>query len=110
MAGNVDSYDETARHLTSLIPMNLIARIFGARPPSMAPAHTVYLQQGQAMPLADALQKVAASRDVALLTQAIGHYSGYVREAAIARAVELGDSALLEPIAARINGTSQLMV
>lgn len=103
MAGTVDSYDETARHLTSLIPMNLIARIFGARPPSMAPAHTVYLQQGQAMALADALQKVAASRDVALLTQAIGHYSGYVREAAIARAVELGDSALLEPIAARIN-------
>ncbi|CAB3759544.1 hypothetical protein GQ57_19600 [Burkholderia sp. MSh2] len=83
--------------------MNLIPKIFGARPLSVAPAHTVYLQQGQPMPLAAALQSVAASRDVALLAQFIDHYSGYVREAAIARAVELGDSALLEPIAARIN-------
>ncbi|VWB68598.1 hypothetical protein BLA14095_03117 [Burkholderia lata] len=83
--------------------MTLIAKIFGARPASTAPQKSVYLGYAQPVPLHTALETISKSADVGLISQWIANYSGYVREAALARAVELGDAALLEPIAARVN-------
>ncbi|VWC69252.1 hypothetical protein [Burkholderia lata] len=83
--------------------MTLIPKIFGVRPASTTPQKTVYLQYAQAIPLHAALGRISECVDVKLIAGWIAHYSGYVREAAIARATELGDGALLEPLAARVN-------
>lgn len=83
--------------------MNLIAKIFGIRSPLTVPAHTVYLLPGQPMPLGAALQIIAKSTDHEFVGRCMSHYSGYVREAAIGRAVELGGSGLLELITERVN-------
>lgn len=55
------------------------------------------------MPLRTALEMLGASSDKQWISSCISHYSGYIREAAIGRAVELGDSAFLDPIALRVN-------
>jgi len=83
--------------------MNLITKIFGHRSPATVPAHTVYLAPGWSLPLRTAIETLAASTDRELVALCISHYSGYVREAAICRAVELGDSLFLELIAERVN-------
>ncbi|WP_454726974.1 MULTISPECIES: hypothetical protein [Cupriavidus] len=83
--------------------MNLITRIFGGRSAAAAPAHTVYLRPGESMPLRRAIEVLAASSDRELVAICISHYSGHIREAAIGRAVALGDSSFLDPIAARVN-------
>lgn len=83
--------------------MNLIAKIFGTRSLSTIPAHTVYLQPGQSMSLLAAIEAVRSSADQDFMAQCMSHYSGYLREAAISRAVELGGDAPLEAIAKRVN-------
>ncbi|WP_206957504.1 hypothetical protein [Trinickia acidisoli] len=83
--------------------MNLIAKIFGTRSPRTAPAQTVYLLAGESMPLDAALEAIAFSVDRAFIALCISHYCGYVREAAISRAVELGDSSFVGSIAERLN-------
>ncbi|HEX7913177.1 MAG TPA: hypothetical protein VF534_34510 [Paraburkholderia sp.] len=55
------------------------------------------------MPLRTAIETLSASTDRELVTACISHYSGYLREAAIGRAVELGGSSFLESIAERVN-------
>ncbi|KVW36967.1 hypothetical protein WK93_27465 [Burkholderia ubonensis] len=71
--------------------------------PKPKPAQTVYLAQGRQMQLCTALEMLATSTDRELIAMCISHYSGYVREASINRAVELGGSEFLEPIAKRVN-------
>jgi len=55
------------------------------------------------MSLRAALETIAASNDREFVALNISHYSGYVREAAIGRAVELGGRSLLAAIAERVN-------
>ncbi|MEP9328325.1 hypothetical protein PPMP20_35150 [Paraburkholderia phymatum] len=55
------------------------------------------------MPLRTAIERVFASTDKELVALCTSHYSGYVREAAIGRAVELGGSTFLRPITERLN-------
>lgn len=83
--------------------MNLIAKIFGTRSPSTVPAHQVYIVPGESMPLRTAIETIMGSTDNELVALCISHYSGYVREAAISRAVELGGSSFLESITKRVN-------
>jgi len=83
--------------------MNLIAKIFGARSPLTAPAQTVYLLPGESMSLRAALETISSSTDHEFVALCMSHYSGYVREAAIGRAVELGGSSYLESITERVN-------
>jgi len=83
--------------------MNLISKIFGARSPSTVPAQMVYLSPGESMSLRAALETIASSTDQEFVARCISHYSGYVREAAIARAVELGGSSSLDSITKRVN-------
>jgi HEAT repeat protein len=83
--------------------MNLIAKIFGTRSPLTAPAHTVYLLPGESLPLRAAIETITSSTDNEFIAICISHYSGYVREAAIGRAVELGHCSFLEPITERVN-------
>ncbi|TPQ36936.1 hypothetical protein C2U71_26060 [Burkholderia ubonensis] len=83
--------------------MNLISKIFGARSPSTVPAQTVYLLPGESMSLRAALETIGSSTDQEFVAQCISHYSGYVREAAIGRAVELGGDSSLDSIAKRVN-------
>jgi hypothetical protein len=73
------------------------------RSPSSVPADTVYLRHGEPMPLRVALESVFASTDDEFVAQCVSHYSGYVREAAIGRAVELGGSTFLALIVERLN-------
>ncbi|MPV67638.1 hypothetical protein [Burkholderia sp. BE17] len=51
----------------------------------------------------DLIATLAVSIDGNVVAQCISHYSGYVREVAISRAVELGDDSLLDLIAERVN-------
>src|SRR4051812_1010221 len=83
--------------------MNLISKIFGARSPSTVRAQMVYLSPGESMSLRAALETIASSTDQEFVARCISHYSGYVREAAIARAVELGGSSSLDSITKRVN-------
>ena len=83
--------------------MNLIAKIFGSRSPLKAPAQTIYLLPGESISLRAALETVASSTDNQFVAQCMSHYSGYVREAAVGRAVELGCSSFLGSIAERVN-------
>lgn len=83
--------------------MNLIEKIFGNRQSPMALSHTVYLPPGEPMPLRAALERIAASTDKAFVSLCLSHYSGYARQAAIGRAVELGDRSLLGAIVERVN-------
>ena len=55
------------------------------------------------MPLRTAIEMLDASSDEQLIGTCISHYSGYIREAAIGRAVELGGGAFLDLIASRVN-------
>src|ERR1700751_582162 len=75
--------------------MNLFAIKFGTRPPSMVPAQTVYLRPGESVPLRTAIEIVSTTIDSEFVALSMSHYSGYVREAAIGRAVELGSSTFL---------------
>lgn len=83
--------------------MNLVAKIFGTRSRSPAPAQTVYLLPGESMALGAALEIVASSIDNEFVALCISHYSGYIREAAIGRAVELGGMSSLVSITERVN-------
>ncbi|MFL9946263.1 hypothetical protein PQR68_09810 [Paraburkholderia agricolaris] len=83
--------------------MNLIAKIFGSRSPLKAPAQTICLLPGESISLRSALETVASSTDDQFVAQCMSHYSGYVREAAVGRAVELGCSSFLGSIAERVN-------
>lgn len=84
-------------------PMNLIAKIFGRRSPLTVPAHTVYIRHGESMPLRAAIEAITASTDNEFVALCMSHYSGYIREAAIGRAVELGGSSILGSITERVN-------
>lgn len=55
------------------------------------------------MPFRTAIETISASADRQLVALCISHYSGYVREAAIARAIDLAGSACLELIIERVN-------
>lgn len=55
------------------------------------------------MPLRTAIETITASTDNGFVALCMSHYSGYVREAAIGRAVELGGSSFLESITERVN-------
>lgn len=55
------------------------------------------------MPLRAAIETITASTDNEFVALCMSHYSGYVREAAIGRAVELGCSSFLESITERVN-------
>lgn len=83
--------------------MNLFTKIFGTRPPSTVPAQTVYLRPGESMPLRTAIEIVSTTIDSEFVALSMSHYSGYVREAAIGRAVELGSSTFLASIVDRLN-------
>lgn len=83
--------------------MNLIAKIFGTRSPLTVPAHTVYIVPGESMPLRAAIETITVSTDNEFVALCMSHYSGYVREAAIGRAVELGCNSFLESITERVN-------
>lgn len=83
--------------------MSLIPKIFCLRPPADAPHETIYFPKSNPVPLRAALARIAATDDRELLAEAICHYSGYVREAGIARCVEIGDPRFLAPIADRLN-------
>ncbi|WP_175948118.1 hypothetical protein [Burkholderia pyrrocinia] len=83
--------------------MNLVAKIFGTRSRLTVPAQTVYLSPGESMSLSAALEHIASSTDHDFVTRCMSHYSGYVRETAIGRAVELGGSSSLESITERVN-------
>jgi hypothetical protein len=69
----------------------------------MASSYTVYLSTGEPMPLPAALERIRTSTDMEFLSLCLSHYSGYMREAAIGRAVELGDRSLLGAIVERVN-------
>ncbi|WP_459622469.1 hypothetical protein [Burkholderia sp. 3C] len=83
--------------------MNLITKIFGARSPLTVPAQTVYLLPGESMSLRAALETIASSTDHEFVALCISHYSGYVREAAIGRSVELGGGSSLDSITKCVN-------
>ncbi|WP_460910778.1 hypothetical protein [Paraburkholderia jirisanensis] len=83
--------------------MNLIAKLFGSRSHLNAPAQTVYLFPDESISLRAALELVVTSSDNQFVAQCISHYSGYIREAAIGRAVELGGIPFLGSIAERVN-------
>jgi hypothetical protein len=55
------------------------------------------------MPLRVAVETISASEDRQFVALCVSHYSGYVREAAIARAIDLGGSSCLELIIERVN-------
>ncbi|MCX4149837.1 mediator of RNA polymerase II transcription subunit 18, partial [Paraburkholderia sp. WS6] len=55
------------------------------------------------MPLRTAIETITASIDNEFVALCMSHYSGYVREAAIGRAVELGCSSFLVSITERVN-------
>jgi len=74
---------------------NLIARLTGA----MRPAAQVHYDEH----VHRALREVRACDSLEPLIGYLGHYNGYVREAAIGRAVELGAPALLPALVARLN-------
>nr|WKF61452.1 hypothetical protein HUO10_005983 [Paraburkholderia busanensis] len=90
-------------HWTHKKTMNLITKLFGTRPRSTAPDRLVYLLPGEAKPLRTAIASVATSTDDAFLKLCLGHRSGYIREAAIERAVKLGRGSLLSSIILCVN-------
>lgn len=83
--------------------MPLLAKLFGTRSPSEVPQYPIYLYPGHAVALRVALDAVAASHDPAQLCEWTNHHSGYVRETAIARSVELGKPECLPCLAGRLN-------
>lgn len=74
---------------------NLIARLTGA----MRPAAQVHYDER----VHRAIREVRACDSLEPLIDYLGHYNGYVREAAIGRAVELGAPALLPALVVRLN-------
>lgn len=72
---------------------NLIARLTGA----MRPAAQVHYDER----VHRAIREVRACDSLEPLIDYLGHYNGYVREAAIGRAVELGAPALLPALVVR---------
>lgn len=83
--------------------MNSVSTTSSTPPPRELPAHTVYLRHGEPMPLRVAIEMISASEDRQFVALCISHYSGYVREAAIARAIDLGGGSCLELIIERVN-------
>ena len=83
--------------------MNSVSTTSNTPPSRDLPAHTVYLRHGEPMPLRVAVEMISASEDRQFVALCISHYSGYVREAAIARAIDLGGSSCLELIIERVN-------
>lgn len=83
--------------------MPLLAKLFGTRSPSDVPQYPIYLYPGHTVALKVALNTIATSHDPTQLGEWINHYSGYVRETAIARSVELGKPECLPFLAGRLN-------
>lgn len=83
--------------------MPLLTKLFGTRQKADAPRHSVYLHQGNPILLQAALDEVAVTTNAELLIAWTNHYSGYIREATLARCVELRNPALLDCIVHRLN-------
>jgi len=82
--------------------MNLFTKLFGSRAVLAPQSDTLYWVD-RSMPLRTAIEAIAVSSDRQWLATCISHYSGFIREATIKRAAELGDSSFLEPIVDRVN-------
>lgn len=82
--------------------MNLISKLFGMRKTSRLPADHVRLS-GNWIALPDAVRLIRNCSSAGELVEYIQHYSGYLREAAIGRAVEVPDAEFLLPVAGRLN-------
>ena len=83
--------------------MPLLTKLFRTRTTPEAPSYPIYLYPEQAMPLPVALDTVAASDDLVQLLEWTKHCSGYIRETAIARCMELGKAECLPPLVGRLN-------
>lgn len=85
------------------IAMTLLTKLFGTRQKADAPRHSVYLHQGNPIALQAALDEVAITTNAELLSAWTNHYSGYIRETAIARCVELRNPVFLDCFVRRLN-------
>lgn len=80
-----------------------MTKLFGTRTTPEAPSYPIYLYPGHAIPLRVAVDTVAASQDHVQMLEWTKHYSGYIRETAIARCVELGKAECLPAMVGRLN-------